>query len=55
MIGIYLTPFRARCCRRSVDVMITRSWSPTLFRKAFHIEGNDNLLGVSLTYALQVF
>jgi len=27
----------------------------TLFRKAFHIEGNDDLRWVSLTYALQVF
>src|SRR5260221_9866125 len=30
-------------------------WSPTLFRKAFHIEGNDDLRWVSLTYGLQVF
>jgi hypothetical protein len=32
-----------------------RSWSTTLFRKAFHIKGNDDLRGVSLTNALQVF
>ena len=30
------------------------SGSSTLFRKAFHIEGNDDLRRVSLTYALQV-
>ena len=34
---------------------MARSWSPTLFRKAFHIKGNDDLFWVSLTYALQVF
>jgi hypothetical protein len=39
----------------SVEVMMARSWSPTLFRKAFHIKGNDDLRWVSLTYALQVF
>jgi len=40
--------------RRPVPSMM-RSWSPTLFRKAFHIKGNDDLRWVSLTYALQVF
>ena len=29
--------------------------NPTLFRKAFHIKGNDDLRWVSLTYTLQVF
>ena len=38
-----------------VEVMMARSWSPTSFRKAFHIKGNDDLRWVSLTYALQVF
>ena len=38
-----------------VGVVMARSWSPTSFRKAFHIKGNDDLRWVSLTYALQVF
>jgi hypothetical protein len=45
-------PVPAAC---SVEVMMARSWSPTLFRKAFHVKGNDDLRWVSLTYALQVF
>jgi hypothetical protein len=45
-------PVPAAC---PVEAMMARSWSPTLFRKAFHIKGNNDLRGVSLTYALQVF
>ena len=33
--------------------MVTRS--PTLFRKAFHVIGNDELRWVSRTYAFQSF
>jgi hypothetical protein len=32
--------------RHPVDVMLALSWSPTLFRKAFHIKGDDDLLPV---------
>ena len=45
-------PVPAAC---PVEVMMARSWSPTLFRKAFDIKGNDDLRWVSLAYALQVF
>jgi len=34
--------------RPSIEVMMARSWSPTLFRKAFHIKGNDDLRWVGL-------
>jgi len=46
------SPAPAAC---PVEVTMARSRSRTLFRKAFHIEGNDDLRWVSLTYALQVF
>lgn len=36
-------------------VTITRSRSPTLFRKAFHIKGNDKLRWVTQTHGFQVF
>ena len=36
-------------------VTMTRSRSPTLFRKAFHIKGNDELRWVTQTHAFQVF
>jgi hypothetical protein len=45
-------PVPAAC---PVEMMMAPSLPPTLFRKAFHIKGNDDLRGVSLTYALQVF
>jgi hypothetical protein len=32
-----------------------RWWSPTLFRKAFYIKGDDDLRRVSFAYAFQVF
>jgi hypothetical protein len=45
-------PVPAAC---PVEMMMAPSWPPTLFRKAFHIKGNDDLRWVSLTYRLQVF
>jgi hypothetical protein len=45
-------PVAAAC---PVEMMMAPSWPPTLFRKAFHIKGNDDLRWVSLTYGLQVF
>jgi len=38
-----------------VEVVMARPWSPTSFRKAFHVKGNDDLRWVSVTNALQVF
>ena len=51
--GINVSNNCALSCRLSVVVMLARS--PTLFRKAFHIKGDDDLRWVTLTYALQVF
>ena len=47
------SPGDCRLSRRGE--MMARSRPPTLFGKAFHIKGNDDLSWVSLTYALQVF
>jgi hypothetical protein len=50
--GAAMRPLSGAC---PVEVMMARSWLPSLFRKAFHIKGNDDLRWVSPTYGLQVF
>jgi hypothetical protein len=55
VVGVGLEYGLAVWERVRIAAGMARSWSPTLFRKAFHIKGNDDLRWVSLTYALQVF
>src|SRR5262249_60922709 len=50
------------CVRGFADYTVTSEWPPAcwssrrhLFRKAFHIVGNDDVRRVRLAYALQVF